>query len=32
MVCDQDQVIYVAGHRGMVGLFLVRRLSALGGG
>jgi GDP-L-fucose synthase len=30
MVRDWDQVIYVAGHRGMVGSALVRRLSALG--
>ena len=27
---DRDQVIYIAGHRGMVGSALVRRLTALG--
>ncbi len=30
MVRDRDQVIYIAGHRGMVGSALVRRLTALG--
>ena len=30
MVRDRDQVIYIAGHRGMVGAALVRRLTALG--
>ena len=30
MVSDRDQVIYTAGHRGMVGSALVRRLTALG--
>jgi len=30
MVRDRDEVIYIAGHRGMVGSALVRRLTALG--
>jgi len=30
MVRDLDQVVYVAGHRGMVGSALVRRLTGLG--
>ena len=30
MVRDRDQDIYIAGHRGMVGSALVRRLTALG--
>ena len=30
MAQDRDQVIYIAGHRGMVGSALVRRLTALG--
>ena len=30
MVRDRDQVIYIAGHRGMVGSALVRRLTVLG--
>ena len=30
MVRDRDQVIYIAGHRGMVGSALVRRLTPLG--
>ena len=30
MVRDRDQVIYIAGHRGMVGSALVHRLTPLG--